>query len=215
MHKYKTFTFLAAITLASMWLCVSAYNARTQLNIVQKRSLGHGGENAVRPYVISFNPVASFQTSLLSEQALQSDASELRARLGFMVFTKERAETQSALKDVVQQQLNRTPFSSGSWRDLVFVQQGLGVADAEVKATFLVAKKLSQWNVNERIVLLNRCVNEYQRLNLISPDLCAGLLANLPMQDNVKRLSHLMGIEHSRLLDFLRKIDSSVTGDVK
>lgn len=207
MRRFKKLALLTGCVVASVWLSASAYQARNFLLISK------ADEKPVSPYTISYSPFSRSQSSFRKERALQFKADELRERLSFMVFTKERNEAQIALQEVLQKQINRAPFTSAYWRDLVFAQQGSDIADAEYKAMFMTAKALSLWNVDERVLLLNRCVNQHQLLTRISPSLCSDLYENLPMSGNVRRLSSVMGVEYQRLLSFLNDIGLDVSGD--
>lgn len=207
MSKSNKLAVFTMVFLVSVWLSASAYHARNHLQVLQTQ------ETAVSPNAISFSPLSRSQLPLRTAQASQSEAAELRARLDFMVFAKERREAQVALVEVLHAQINRAPFDRALWRDLVFAKQGIEITDAETKSTFEIAKKLSRWSVNERILLLNRCVQQYQVLTKISPSLCSDLFDNLPMRHNVRRLSSLMGVEYHYLLNFLTGLGLEVSGD--
>jgi len=164
-------------------------------------------------FTTSFSLTPSYEQARQARQNLESQIDELRLRLDFMVFEKERIEIQESLTELLHQHINANPFSSSSWRDLVFLHSSASVLESEYKATFEITKRLSKWNEEERALLLNRCVNDYQRLNQISPKLCADLLANIPMLNHVRRLSNVMGVEYERLLTFFNRLGIKLPND--
>lgn len=179
-------TILLLLAVCSVWLSYAALKS-PQLS----RSAGTN----------SFNPFVDLSDYHFRE--LDVRAKEMRDRLEFMVFAKERAELQAELVATLHQQLGQQPFKGRLWRDLFFVQDGLRVSDEERYWVFDNAKKILKWNERERAYLINRCVVNYQAFKQFSPKLCGELFANLPMKSNVGVLVGIMQVDRQLFFEVL------------
>lgn len=138
-------------------------------------------------------------------QVLEIEAQEMRNRLEYMTFPKERKQSQSLLVEILQRQLNINPYDGSVWRELLFLRSDLDSSDVELAEIFSTATTLLKWNERERITLANQCVTHQLGKEILAwKEICHGLLSNLPFGRDVPFLLRNMQVKRESLLAAMR-----------
>lgn len=146
-------------------------------------------------------------------QKLELNAQEMRNRLEYMMFAKERDQSRLKLVRILQQQLNLTPYDGALWRELLFMSEGLDIADVERDEIFHTASTLFKWDYAQRVILSNKCVTQGQpEPSQRWQSICKDLLENLSGSFNLPELLRRMQVTEHALLDALKRYDVSVKG---
>jgi hypothetical protein len=131
----------------------------------------------------------------LANIELRSRADEMRERLTYMVFKKERLETQNNLALTIQELITQHPFDANLWLELVYLQQQMGVSENERDWTFLVASSLSKWDSFRRLGLASHCISQSQIMSETWRSVCADLLGHLPKNQQFSTLLSVMKVD--------------------
>ena len=143
--KAKTIIFRLATVLLLFYLSFTLFSLALQSNKTKRSQL---------PF---YNSVVNEQTKLQKKTDLT------RQQLDFMVFSKERSQTMQSLIKLLQAQINLYPFNDDLWRELPYWQtkhtNSVTLSQAYNRQwTFVVSKKILQWNKHERPFLLGQCL---------------------------------------------------------
>lgn len=106
-------------------------------------------------------------------------AIELRERLEYMVFAKERREISAELSHLLQQKINLDPYNGKLWRELLYVSQEADLAPIQREQMLAAAHALLQWNYKEQAVLANQCILAPAEVSENWMSICRELLGGL------------------------------------
>lgn len=146
-----------------------------------------------------------YQDNLVPRLAkLESRTQEMRERLEYMVFTKERNQTLRVLLDSLREQINLRPWSPELWLDYSISSAELNLPASERDWSFMTAVKLQRWNQYQRLWLTSRCVSQQVDITSQWRSICTEVLQHFPPQfshvDWLKRV-HVTPAELQRLFD--------------
>ena len=139
--------------------------------------------------------------------ALDAQAQEMRDRLEYMVFTKERGDALQRLESLLNQQINLRPFAPNYWRELVFAQSDLKVTQTERDWVFRIAIAQLKWNKLERLMLTNRCVLQAANDSSDWYQSCVELLSHLPKEYSQAQLLGILRVDQNAFVSALRRFD--------
>ena len=161
----------------------------------------------------NFNRVSA-QNILLgmrSRQGINLDAEIVvqEQTLQFMVWPKQRLKTQTKLKNLLQQQVNRDPYGSTSLLPLVSLQAEINSSMDEKLWTLQRSIKLNQWQENLRPLLARYCLLYNGSIQQPLRQDCDHVIDKLPWQSKVAHLAKLLGVDQSTLEEALARVRRS------
>ena len=175
--------FVMLLSISVFLLCCSF--------LIVKLALNHLKTGA--PLVLLNKSDVSTKKSLAKENEL------LRLQFEFMVFEKEKKQTQMDLVELIKKQIELSPFDVNLWRQLTFWQLSLGPSQTAIQAeewqfTFLTAMRLLQWNRYERPFLLGQCVRFIADSMVNVSRQCKQLFMLELKRESAKKLIHKLNI---------------------
>lgn len=154
-----------------------------------------------------FNPFVN--SAFVGAEAYEARAKEMRERLEFMTFTRERREATAGLINALQSQLNLNPFDGSLWRELLYLSDGVDLPDKQKEQLLHAALKLQKWNHKEHALLANRCVVREKDYSSTWESHCKNLLTNIPNSISLKNYLRTMRLDHQTLREAMYRFGIS------
>jgi len=130
---------------------------------------------------------------------LTAGIAEQKQILQFMVWPNQRLKAQAALENLLQRQVEFSPYDNAGLLPLMSLQAEINSSIDEKLWTLQRGIKLYQWRANLRPMLARHCILYRSSIQPPLKQECDHVIAQLPWQSRVSYLARLLGVDQLTL----------------